>query len=136
MRILVDTNVWIRLVARDDPGQAEAAAKLIGESLQRGYQLVLSTVIAAELAWVLGNKFKLSWTAVADFFQGLSATSGVELENEGTVLAACHLASRENVDFADAYNALWAQEQGITTAFTFDTKHFRRLGFEAVQAPG
>ena len=33
----------------------------------------------------------------------------------------------ENIDFVDAYNGVWMQEQGLSSAITFDTKHFQRI---------
>jgi predicted nucleic-acid-binding protein len=40
-----------------------------------------------------------------------------------------------NIDFIDAYNGLWLQEQGISSAVTFDKKHFKRISGLSVYTP-
>jgi predicted nucleic acid-binding protein len=42
----------------------------------------------------------------------------------------------KNVDFIDAYNAAWMVREQISTAYTFDRKHFSRFDSIAVKAPG
>jgi predicted nucleic acid-binding protein len=42
----------------------------------------------------------------------------------------------KNVDFIDAYNAGWMLDQGLTTACTFDRRHFARFESLQLQTPG
>ena len=42
----------------------------------------------------------------------------------------------KNVDFIDAYNAAWMMQQCLSTAYTFDRKHFSRFEQITVKTPG
>ena len=49
----VDTNVLVRILARDDPAQAESAECFIKEGAS------VSLLVLAEAVWTLGSKYGL-----------------------------------------------------------------------------
>ena len=63
-------------------------------------------------------------------------TPGLELPEQDLLLQAIAWYADKNVDFVDAYNAAWLLARGLTSAYTFDQKHFSRLEGIRVAVPG
>ena len=56
----LDTNVLVRYLTEDDPGQARKAAACINSAVARGERCFLSPVVLCELSWVLLGAYEVS----------------------------------------------------------------------------
>jgi predicted nucleic-acid-binding protein len=114
--IAIDTNVLVRLLVVDDAKQCAAARALVETSRV----LILRTVLL-ECEWVLRSRFDVGRKLIHSFFEGLSETSGIEIEAESATRRAID-AYGKGVDFADALHAT-----GTAHVFhTFDAKLVRQ----------
>jgi predicted nucleic-acid-binding protein len=111
--VALDTNVLVRLLVNDEPGQALRAAELIDAS---GACFVPITVVL-ELEWVLRGAYKLPREAVITAFEGLLAINHVHLEQEARVRQALAW-HRQGLDFADALHL--AHSEGCGALISFD----------------
>jgi predicted nucleic-acid-binding protein len=113
--IALDTNVLARLVTRDDPRQAHAAAELI----DRGETCFVPLTVALELEWVLRGVYELEPERVAESFNALLGVRNLHFEREAAVLEAVRLLA-DGFDFADV---LHHAASGNCESFrTFDRK--------------
>jgi Predicted nucleic-acid-binding protein, contains PIN domain len=94
--IAVDTNILVRLVTRDDPGQAERAAALFGRE-----RIFIPKTVMLETEWVLRYSYELSPAVVLDALKRIAGLPRVEVEDDRSVAAALAWAE-EGMDFADA----------------------------------
>src|SRR5215212_10270476 len=78
----VDTNVLVRLIARDDPKQLEAAEAYIATGAW------ISTVVLAETSWVLGAVYALGHDDVATVVEMLLSHEHLTLQDADVVSAA------------------------------------------------
>jgi predicted nucleic acid-binding protein len=62
-------------------------------------------------------------------------TPGLEVADATLVSQTAIWFADKNVDFTDAYNAAWMSREGVTTACTFNQKHFERFGGVKVVSP-
>ncbi|MDH6267836.1 putative nucleic-acid-binding protein [Rhizobium sp. SG_E_25_P2] len=109
---VVDTNVLVRYLARDDSEQWEIAAGIISG----GDVLLLSTVLL-ETEWVLRKVLRLDKPTTLDLFGRLAQVSTVVIEEPKRFRSA--LAFCENgLDFADAFHLASVRLGG--TFVTFD----------------
>lgn len=113
MRAL-DTNVLVRLVARDDEAQRAAARAVMAT----GDNLVLPTVLM-EAEWVLRSRYRLPRGEIAEGLSTLCAQQGVTVASAEAVAKALS-AYAERGDFADHLHLALAAEQGATALTTFD----------------
>jgi predicted nucleic-acid-binding protein len=67
---------------------------------------------------------------------GILNTPGLEVAEATLILSAIFDYADKNVDFIDAFNAAWAMDQGISKVYTFDRKHFNRIGGLTSYIPG
>lgn len=114
----VDTNVLVRLLVNDDPGQAEAAQRAMSAELA----FVPKTVVI-ELEWVLRSAYGQARSEIASAIEGLLAAAGIVVEDSAAVERAVAWFKR-GIDFADA---LHLASSGHVDAFvTFDAVLRRR----------
>jgi predicted nucleic-acid-binding protein len=97
--IAIDTNVLVRLLVVDDAKQCGAARVLV----ESNRVLILRTVLL-ETEWVLRSRFGIDRSTIHAFFDGLSDTSGIEIEAESATRRAIN-AYGKGVDFADALHS-------------------------------
>jgi predicted nucleic-acid-binding protein len=89
--------------------------------------------VIAELVWTLESYYGLSRDDIRDKVLAILITPGLAVEKLDMVALAVNHYADLNVDFIDAYNALWTKSHGLESVVTFDTKHFSRLpGVKAI----
>lgn len=127
----LDTNVIVRYLVQDDPGQSEAASAGIDELTETdpGY---LSLVTIVELHWVLRRAYKLSAVRCAELLEGLLEAREIRVDEEDVVRAAL-VAARGGPDFADAVIAELGRAAGCRHTVTFDRQAARGGAMRVLQ---
>ena len=120
MRIICDTNLLVRILTEDDPGQAAQAVEL----LSAAETIVLPIVVLCELAWNL-RKEKRPSRDVARIIRELIDDTRVVVDRE---LAGHGLALLEHGgDFADGVIAADGRRRMDAPFATFDRKAAKLL---------
>ena len=128
----VDANVFLRYLTNDVPEQANAVQALLDRAASGEVRLVTSVLAVSEVVWTLGSFYKRTKEQVRDAVLAICHTSGLVVEDANGLIQAAEWHAEKNVDFGDAYHAVWMQARGLTEARTFNLKHFRR--FDTIQA--
>jgi predicted nucleic-acid-binding protein len=110
----LDTNILVRLIARDHPEQVKAAEDI----LVAGDVLVLPTVLL-ETEWVLRARYGVARPEIAARFLAVLGQSGVIVASKTAVASAVE-AYAQGGDFADLLHFSLAAELGATSFVTFD----------------
>ncbi|MDA0745483.1 MAG: type II toxin-antitoxin system VapC family toxin [bacterium] len=134
-RVFVDTNLFLRYLTNDVPEQAEAVDRLLRRAGRGKVVLVTGVLVIAEIVWTLESFYNLARPDIKAKVLAILGTPGLEVVDANLVLQAIADYAEHNVDFADAFNAAWALDQGMTTAYTFDRRHFARLDGIVVRVP-
>lgn len=117
MRGLLDTNLLVRHLTGEPPGQARrATAFLAGD-----HELILTDLVLAELVYVLESYYERPREAVATAARALLALPSVASDHE-LLLRAIELYDVERLDFADAYVCAAAEIWGIGVVASFDRR--------------
>ena len=85
----VDTNVIVRYLVADDPGQSEAARSLL-EQLTPDTPGFICREVVIEVAWVLERSYRFPRTRIAEALMDLTASDSLVVENADDVVAAAH----------------------------------------------
>lgn len=125
--LFVDTNVFLRFLTEDIPKQAQAVEHLLQHAAAGEITLSTSTLVMAEIIWTLQSYYELSREEVRDKVLAILNTPGLKVENANIIALAMAVYVDKNIDFIDAYNALWMGEKDLDQVVTFDTKHFSRV---------
>ena len=111
----VDTNVLVRLVARDDAGQVRAAEDFVSKGAW------ISHLVLAETSWVLDAIFDRSPEQIATAVDMLLNHKELTLQDSEVVAAALDLyRKRPALGFSDCLVLEIARKAGHVPLGTFD----------------
>lgn len=111
----IDTNVLVRLIARDDPRQTAAAEEFI---LGGAW---VSLLVLAETTWVLESVFRASPRAIAQAVEMLLDHQHLTLQDPEVVTAAVdQFRKKPALGFSDCLIVEIARKAGHTPIGTFD----------------
>jgi predicted nucleic-acid-binding protein len=110
--IAVDTNLIVRLLTRDDPGQYRKAHRIFQDN-----DVFIANTVILETKWVLRFAYKFAPDRICEALSLLFGLSNVHATNPVIIHQAIqwHL---EGLDFADALHL--AESQHCTEMITFD----------------
>jgi predicted nucleic-acid-binding protein len=125
--IAVDTNVLVRYLVQDDPGQGDLARRLLEDEATPETPGYVTVVAVLELDWVLRGSYGFSARVVADVIAELMTAPNLVFEHADAVENA--LASPHG-DLADNLLHGVGAAQGCAKTVTFDRKFARLDGVE------
>ena len=135
-RVFADTNLFLRYLTNDVPAQADAVEELLRQAAAHELVLVTHGLVIAEIVWTLESYYQQPKSRIQSQTLAILNTPGLEVTDSDLVLQAIHWYVEKNVDFIDAFNAAWMQEQGIVSVCTVDEKHFKRFEGIHTRVPG
>jgi len=119
----VDTNVLVRLIARDDPRQVAAAEAFVENGAW------VSVLALAEAVWVLGASYDLSAKDLAIAVEMLLDHQDLVLQDAETVREALKLfRARPALGYSDCLMLELARKAGHLPLGTFDRTLGRLAG--------
>lgn len=116
----IDSNVLVRLIARDDAAQTAHADRILDAAGEEG--LVVGLIVLAELAWVLRRAFHYEPPAILDAVQYVLDGREFHVERRSLAQAALSRARAAGCGYADAVIELIHLEAGADVTLTFDIK--------------
>ena len=116
----VDTNVVVRYLTGDDPGQAARARAVVDAG-----DVFVSTTVLLESEWVLRSVYGLSRTEVAAALRAFAGLPGLSVESPAVLSEALDHAER-GMDFADALHLGAAAR--CEALLTFDLRFIEQAG--------
>jgi predicted nucleic-acid-binding protein len=121
----IDTNVLVRFLVDDQPGQNQVARQFLSERTADSPAYV-SAIVLAETVWVLNKRLKYPMPVIVEVLQSLLAADGLVIEctEELDVLFS---QSGPYGDLPD-YLIVWAaQRAGCRRIVTFDKAAAKRI---------
>ena len=125
--IFVDTNVFLRFLTNDDPVKAARAGKLFRDAVGGLRPLATSGLVIAEIVWTLESYYGLPKSQIVEKVEKILNTPNLECDESSRILQALDIYVHENIDYIDAYNALYMRDMGLVRIATYDRKHFGRI---------
>ncbi len=121
----VDTNVLVRLIARDDEAQVRTAESFIAQGAW------VSQLVLVETMWVLDAVLELSSTRIATAIDMLLNHVQLTMQDADTVaLALIRYRARPSLGFSDCLVLEVARKAGHLPLGTFDKDLARLPGAE------
>lgn len=124
---LVDTNVLVRLIAKDDEKKFQTILKLIEKVDNGEYILLIPVITIAECCWLFESFYKLPKSLIAQYLIDILESENVEAEDQDSV-EILKVYGEKNVDFADALLSLKSTRR--LAVLTWDKKDFKKLDCE------
>jgi predicted nucleic-acid-binding protein len=119
--LALDTNLLVRLIARDDANQVQAAETFVSPGAW------VSHLVLAEMIWVLDSVYDLSRDQISTAVEMLLHHKDLTLQDAEVVTSALdHYRRRPMVDFSDCLVLEIARKAGHLPLGTFD-RNFAKL---------
>jgi len=125
----VDTNLFIRYITQDNPGQAQKAQQIF-QQVKTGARIVTaSESVISECVYVLSSKalYHLPRERIGTALTILLSLKGFKLPRKRVYLRALSLYASSTLDFVDALSVAQMEHAKISTLLSFDQ------GFDRVQ---
>ena len=123
----VDTNLFIRYFTNDDIEKANRVEELLDKAALGKVRLITCEVVMAEVVWVLESYYNLNKVQIAEHLEAILATPGLNVLNGKVVEKAVEYYLNENIDFIDAYIVSLMNKLNISSIYSFDKKHLKRI---------
>ncbi len=129
--LAVDTNVVVRLLVGDDPAQQQAAMARLRKIRTDGDSALVTGVVLAEVAWVLGSAYRYDRAQIAAALRGVMATPPFIVRDRAAVIAAIAAYEQGPADFSDYLILELGRVEGCTKLLTFDRRLLKNPSCEA-----
>lgn len=120
----LDTNVLVRYLTQDDPGQARRANAVVAERTSGGERCFVGPIVLCELTWVLREAYGRPKADLVKTLDLILATKQFEIGEKDLVREALDAYRTGRGDFADYLIGAGHTHAGCAETVTFD----RRLG--------
>jgi predicted nucleic acid-binding protein len=135
--VFVDTNVLVRHLTGDPPGQARRATALLAEA----DELLAPDLVVAELVFVLESFYEVPRERVAELARAVIGFRSMVVVDTALLLRAIEVYEVERLDFAEAYLVACAETTGVGRIASFDRSIDRaatvdRIAPRVAQSPG
>jgi uncharacterized protein len=130
---LLDTNVLLRYLARDDEKKAAQSLALL-QRLERGEEkAVISPLVVFEVVFTLQKRYHVPREQIRDSLRDILSLRGLQLVGKGLYVRALDIYATKSVSFADAYHMAYMLEEGIAEIYSFDADFDRVEGITRIE---
>lgn len=119
-QVFVDTNVFLRFLTADEPKKFQACKKLFTQAVEGGISLITPKMVIAELIWTLLSYYKVSKTEVVEKIIAILNTPNLYIPNKDLISETFLVFERKDVDYIDAYNAVFMRYQKVEEIYSYD----------------
>jgi predicted nucleic acid-binding protein len=124
--IFIDTNILLRYLTADDPEKFKRCKNLFKQALEKKIILLTSDMVIAELIWTLDSFYKVPKDEIIEKVTIIVNTPNLKIPNKKLLSEVLVLFSQENIDYIDAYNAVFMKNNSCAQIFSYD-KDFDRI---------
>ncbi len=119
-KVFVDTNLFLRYLTKDDPGKYERCRAVFKKAVGGKVSLLTSEMVIAELIWTLLSYYRVPKAEVIEKVSIIISTPNLHVVDRTIIADALVLYSQKNIDFIDAYNALFMKFHGLEKIYSYD----------------
>jgi predicted nucleic-acid-binding protein len=127
--IALDTNILIRILVRDDPGQTALAERLLQEASDADEPCFISDPVLCEVEWVLESSYRAKKGEILAAMQELLAVDLFVFEDREILHQVIARYQESKADFSDCLIGAKARSKGARTTYTFERVLTEAQGF-------
>lgn len=113
---LVDANLIIRFLLKDNLAQAESAKKLLTGTSEK---LILTDLVLAEIVWVFQSIYKLTKQEIVEKLLKILELESL-IANYSLLINSLLIYRDYNISFVDAYLLAYSEIEKLEGIYSFD----------------
>ena len=83
-------------------------------------EITTSGIVIAELIWTLSSYYRVAKAEVIEKVSVIVGTESLFIPDKDVVADALVLYARKNLDYIDAYNAVFIKYEGVSEIYSYD----------------
>jgi len=119
-KVFVDTNIFLRYLTKDDPVKYERCREIFKKAMEGKLSLFTSEMVIAELIWTLLSYYKVAKADVIEKVSIIISSQNLHISNRDLIADSLVLYGQKNVDYVDAYNAVFMKSHGLEKIYSYD----------------
>jgi predicted nucleic acid-binding protein len=119
-KTFIDTNIFLRYLTKDDPLGYDKCREIFKKAVEGNLKLATSGIVIAELIWTLLSYYKVQKSDVVEKVSIIVGTDSLYIPDKDVIMDALVLYSRKNIDYIDAYNAVFMKRYGFEEIYSYD----------------
>jgi len=119
-RKFIDTNIFLRYLTRDDPTKYRKCREIFKQAMEGKIEIATSALVIAELTWTLLSYYKIAKVDVIEKISIIVSSRNLYISDKDVIADAFLLYGRKNIDFIDAYNAVFMKYHDIKEIYSYD----------------
>ena len=116
----IDTNIFLRYLTGDDPSKYDNCREIFKKAIEGKIALVTSGMVISELVWTLLSYCKVAKAEVVEKISIIVSTENIYIPDKNIITDALILYSRKNIDYIDAYNAVFMKYYTLDEIYSYD----------------
>lgn len=116
----IDTNIFLRYLTKDDPSTYDKCREIFKKGIDGKIALATSGMVIAELIWTLLSYYRVPKAEAIEKVSIIVTTESLHIPEKDIIAEALVLFSRKNVDYIDAYNAVFMKYHGVDEIYSYD----------------
>ncbi len=116
----IDTNIFLRYLTKDDPSKYDKCRKIFKKAIEGKTALVTSGMVIAELVWTLSSYYRVPKADVIEKISIIVSTGSLYIPDKDIIADALVLYSMKNIDYIDAYNAVFMKYHDLSEIYSYD----------------
>ncbi|MEK6589242.1 MAG: PIN domain-containing protein [Nitrospinota bacterium] len=119
-RKFIDTNIFLRYLTKDDASRYDKCREIFKNAVEGKASLTTSGIVIAELIWTLSSYYKVPKEDIIEKASIIISTENLHIPDKDIIADAIVLYSRKNIDYIDAYNAVFMKYHGLNKIYSYD----------------
>ena len=119
-KTFIDTNIFLRYLTKDDPSKYVKCREIFKKAIEGKVELATSGIVIAELIWTLLSYYRVQKADVIEKISIIVSTDNLYIPDKDVITDALVLYSRKNIDYIDAYNAIFMKRYGFEEIYSYD----------------
>jgi predicted nucleic acid-binding protein len=132
-RVFLDTNILLRHLLQDVPGQSERATDFLQEIQEGRLDARISELVVLEMVFTLERTYKRRKPEIGAAVLALLDLPGLELPGKQHFREVFDRYVDLNISFADAYHSVLMDRLGLQEVVTFDRDFDRVPGIKRLE---
>ncbi|MGH7961467.1 MAG: PIN domain-containing protein [Candidatus Binatia bacterium] len=122
MSDFVDTNIFLRVIIRDDPIKTIRSSELLAKAERGAIALMTSEAVVLEVVQVLSSprRYNMERPLLSTVLQTLIENPGLRLDHKSAIVRALNLYAVTHLDFTDCLAIEHAKRAGNGTVYSYD----------------